>query len=348
MKKWTVLLLGVVLIWMLLPGTKAQAEELIAPETSFVVLDDDTAVAWSLQQDLYVDLNGNYLTGTIVTNGYKVYGMDSFTDSYYSADAGVFRCVDENGKAVVPEAYVKTDISGEMKRYMTVSENGYYTFHRMYLGITHTSLAPLDTGVGFKATFCGSDEVKAQVKSIGYRLWIWEDHVITRSVDGFRDSLSLRIKNFDPVLYGQTPVYATVFMTMQDGTVLESTVNTVTLQEAVESVNRNYTDYTSEQLDAVWAMVEAHPVMQGWAVDNLQRGRLYEDKIYHLRMVQNNLGKTLYMAGGLSDEYWATTTDEASAVDIYVEAVGEGYRFYYLTNGSKIYIQAYMKSSSSL
>ena len=36
-----------------------QAAALTTPESSYIVLDDDTRANWSLQQDLYVDLNGN-------------------------------------------------------------------------------------------------------------------------------------------------------------------------------------------------------------------------------------------------------------------------------------------------
>lgn len=277
MKKWTMLVFAIGLLCLILPGVSAQAEEYTVPESSYVVLYDDTRVAWSLQQDLYVDLNGNYLTGTIVTNGYKIFGMDSFTDSYNAEDAGVFRCVDENGEAVVPEAYVKTDLSGQVKRYMTIAQNGYYTFHRMYFGITHISLVPADLGVGFKATFCGSAAVRERIQSVGYRLWVAEDYPIIRDMASFRDTLSLRLKNVDPERYGQTLVYATVFVTMQDGTVLESAVNTVTLRSLVETVNQNTADFTAQQRDAVWAMVEAHPVMQTWDVGNLQGCQTHKD-----------------------------------------------------------------------
>ena len=347
MKKWMPLMFAVVLMCVLSLGISVRAEEYTVPE-AYVVLDDDDTVAWSLQQDLYVDLDGYSLMGTIITNGYKIYGMDSSTDSYEVDNSGTFCCVDENGAPVVPEPYVKTDLSGQVKRYMTVWENEFYTFQRMYLGITNICLAPADTGVGFKAEFYGCPAVLQQVQSVGYRLWLAEGNPISRTADGFRQSLSLRLKNFDAVLYGQTPVYATVFVTMADGTVLETAEHSVTLRGAVESVNKNAGAYSDVQLDAVLVMLQAHPVMQTWDVGNLLRGKLFENTAYHLRMEQNTLGQMLYMTGGMDDEYWATTTDEAYAANVYAESAGEGYRFYYYDSSNhKSYIQAYMKSTSS-
>ena len=70
---------------------------------------------------------------------------------------------------------------------------------------------------------------------------------------------------------------------------------------------------------------------------------LEEGKAYNLKMVQGNLGKTLYLAGGLSGEYWTTTADASAAKAVYVEKSGEGYHFYYTdSNGTKTYIEAYL------
>jgi len=347
MRKWNVFLALVLVLSLLVPAGALGAESrAVAP--AYLVLEDDTSVSWTLQQDLYIDLNGNYLTGTIETNGYKVYGMDAFTDSYYADDAGRFLCKDASGKRIVPEAYVKTDLSGQTKWYMTVDEGSAYSFHRIYLGITHTTLAPAVTGVGFKAQFRGDEEVCSRVASLGYQLWLEDGKPVEKTVSDFRENLTLLLKNIPPETYGQTTVYARVQMTMTDGMVLESSTSTLTLRDLVESVNARYYDFTAEQRNAVWAMVQQNPIMQTWSVGNLQLGSLDENMVYHLRMVQNMTGKTLYMAGGLNGEYWATTTDAYAAAEVYVEAVEGGYRFYYYdTYGVKTYIQAYLKSASS-
>ena len=84
----------------------------------YMVLSKDTDVDLSLTQDLYVDLNGYSMNGTIQTNGFKVYGMDTSTDNYTCGNMGYFSCVDAEGNAIVPESNVKTDLSGEFMRYI--------------------------------------------------------------------------------------------------------------------------------------------------------------------------------------------------------------------------------------
>ncbi len=74
---------------------------------------------------------------------------------------------------------------------------------------------------------------------------------------------------------------------------------------------------------------------------------LEEGKAYNMQMVQGNLGKTLYLAGGLNGEYWATTADASAAKAVYVEKSGEGYHFYYTDDsGAKTYIEAYLNSNN--
>lgn len=276
MKKICALILIIAIFYMILPGNFTQAVEYSVPD-DYVILNKDSTVAWSLQQDLYVDLHGYSLLGTIITNGYKIYGMDASTDEYDTENMGVFHCFDENGNLIIPEAYVKTDISGQSKSYLTIVENGYFTFHRLYFGITHISLAPVEMGVGFKAEFRCSESVDMQIQSVGYHLWMENGNPITRSLDGFRTELSLRIKNFDPALYGQTPIYATVFVTLRDGTVLESAESMVTFRGVIEAVNDQYSAFTSQQLNAVRAMVDAYPVIQTWNVANLLACRTHKD-----------------------------------------------------------------------
>ena len=123
------------------------------------VLSEDKDVDMTLSQDLYVDLNGHNLTGTINTNGFKVYGMDAATNKYTCETLGYFSCVDAEGNAIVPENNVKTDLSGDVMRYVTIATDNGYTFHRFYVGITKQSLAPSVTGVGYKAEFYADEMV---------------------------------------------------------------------------------------------------------------------------------------------------------------------------------------------
>ena len=229
-----------------------------------LTLSENLDVNISLNQDLYIDLNGYNLSGTINTNGFMVYGMDSATNDYSADNMGIFSCVDAEGNAIVPQPFYNT----EDAKYMTIAGESGYSFHRYYVGIAAVSLAPSVTGFGYKAAFFGDAMVQAQVESVGYDLWLTEDIVVNRSVD-FQNSVTLRLKNFDAANYGNTPVNAKAIMTLVDGTVLEGSVQSWSLQQMVEVINADYTAYSADQLAAVKAMIEANPVMLNWQVENL-------------------------------------------------------------------------------
>ena len=61
---------------------------------------------------------------------------------------------------------------------------------------------------------------------------------------------------------------------------------------------------------------------------------------YKFGMIQGNVSTTdvYYLAGGMDSYYMATTTDAASAIDVYVEETEGGYYFYTLDGESKLYI----------
>ncbi len=234
-------------------------------DDQYVRLVNDAEVALSLTQDVRIDLNGYDLSGTITTNGYKIYGMDSTTTEYTCDQIGYFDCVDESGKEIVPVRHF-TDDNG--MRFMSVKTESGYTFHRFYMGITHVSLAPQVTGFGYRAMFCGDAMVQSQIASVGYSLWLTEERVISRTAN-FKNTLTLRLKNFDVAGYSETPVNAMVTMTLLDGTVIEGAVHTTTLRRAVESINENYAVYSDTQLAAMRDMIADNPIMQSWRVENI-------------------------------------------------------------------------------
>ena len=226
----------------------------------YVRLLTDVSEDISLTGDLYLDLNGNDLSGTMTTNGYKVYGMDCTTDAYTCAQMGTFLCTDAQGNAIVPQAHVK---NADLKRYLTIQTEKGYTFHRFYLGITQVSLAPNVTGFGYKAEFYGDAMVRTQIASVGYNLWLTEDRVISKRAD-FKNSLTLRLKNFDVENFGEALVNANVFITLNDGTVIESGVSAMSMRQMLETINTDYRVYSQTQLDAVKAMIEKYPIMKTW------------------------------------------------------------------------------------
>ena len=65
------------------------------------------------------------------------------------------------------------------------------------------------------------------------------------------------------------------------------------------------------------------------------------DTAYKFAFEQANLGKTLYFAGAMSGNYFATTDKPAKAADVYVEAVDGGFRIYFLDGETKTYLDIY-------
>ena len=191
-----------------------------------LLADSDETVAAS--GDLYLDLNGKTLAGLTITDG-TVYGMDSTTDKYDNADG----C----GKITqITGSYAADYKNADAKRYLAVKEDSGLSFHRFYLGITKLSLAPDVTGFGYKAEFYGDKKVADQVSNVGYNLWLTENNIVSRTVSGLKNSLTLRLKNFDVAGYGETAVNATVTMTLKNNTVIESSVYSYSLRQMVETV----------------------------------------------------------------------------------------------------------------
>ena len=154
---------------------------------------------------------------------------------------------------------------------MVLGENGVYAAHRYYVGITNISLAPAVTGFGYKAQFYGDDAVQAQIANIGYDLWLTEDRVVTRTLDKFQNMVTLRLKNFAVENYGETPVNAKVFITLLDGTKLESAVSAYSMKQMVELINETYADFSAQQLAAVADMIGKYPIMADWKISNISQ-----------------------------------------------------------------------------
>ena len=237
------------------------------------VLSADATVEMSLTQDLYVDLNGFDLNGIITTNGYKVYGMDSTTDGYTCDEMGYFSCVDAEGNAIVPESHFKgsTETIGSVKRYMTVhTENG-YTFHRFYLGVTHASIKPGASGVGYKAVFAGDEMVQTTIESYGCSLQLDGFEPVNAEKAGSPVSgkaFTVRINGFDVDTYGETPLTAQVYITV-NGETISASAYTTTLKAMVQAVDADASKYTATQLAALKAWLGEYTLPKSWDLTNI-------------------------------------------------------------------------------
>ncbi len=59
---------------------------------------------------------------------------------------------------------------------------------------------------------------------------------------------------------------------------------------------------------------------------------------YKFALRQENLGKDLYFSGEMSGNYFATTENAVAAVDVYLEEVEGGVRFYFMNGEEKTYL----------
>ena len=218
---------------------------------------------------LTLDLMGHDLSGVFATVSQLVC-YDSATDTYDGSKAGKLTfCQNQTD---TPYTHWQDPVS--KKRYMTIEDGDSYEFHRFYLGITKMTLRPAFTGVGYKAVFAGSDAVKAQLSSYGYKLWLSQDNVATVSKEASSfvslKELTLRLQNFDVANYGDTPIYGSVFMELKDGTVIESATCEYTLKNMVEAIAANTDSYSQIQMSALKTMCEKYAdAMADWAIDNI-------------------------------------------------------------------------------
>ncbi len=245
------------------------------PADQYILLMADTTVNVYLTTDIYLDFNGQDLSGTIITNGYQIYGMDSTTDGYTCANVGTFDCVDENGKPIIPVRQFKSDITGSTKRYMAIEGENGYTFHRVYLGITKVSLRTGNTGFGYKAVFYGDEMVLANIDSFGFKLNLaGNDTVITKSLDGTNLEMgreySLSLKNFDIEKYGEVNVNAEVFLNLKDGDTVTSSSVSYSMKTMLQKVCQILTQLTDGQIQALKAMCQPFKaVLTNWGIDAL-------------------------------------------------------------------------------
>lgn len=240
-----------------------------AEENGTMVLyaDVDGAV---IEKNLLIDLNGNDLTNVTIPEGVTLTGMDSSTDGYdctegYGTVSGTIEgTIAYNVKTTVAQA-------GSVKRYLAVNEDGVYSFHRFYMGITHASIKPASDGVGYKAVFKGSDIVKQQVTGFGYTMQLGGNSPVTVTGTEFVSgkTVSLCVNNYDVANYGEIDLNASVFISFGDVTLYTGTVS-YSMKDMMQAANAAFSGFEAAQQEALTAMVEKYySVMQNWEVGNI-------------------------------------------------------------------------------
>ena len=247
------------------------AEAVAAANGQTVKLLRNSSERISVSGDLYLDLNGYVLAGLTMTDG-TLYGMDSTTDDY--------NCSDGYGEIYMfAGAYEKVNNVGSgdtAKRYLALENQGGLSFHRIYVGITYSSLKPDFHAVGYKAVFAADWMVVAQLhetEAFGYQMQLDEYAPVQKwkSAADFvsGEDVTLRVQNYDSENYGTAPLSAAVQVKLADGTIIRSSETVRTLQQMVETVNSNVADYTRQQLDALATWIRSCDTMMGWQVEEI-------------------------------------------------------------------------------
>ncbi len=240
--------------------------------TWYMLLADQEGV--TVSEDLIIDLNGFDLSSLTLAEGVTLTGMDTTTDKYDITDGFGLLTLSEESKGTVA-TLVKTEKAqiGAIKRYMAITTADGISFHRFYLGITHISLKPSVTGVGYKAAFYGDELVQGQVKSYGYNLWLNGGNKMTASKNSAFESgktLTLRLRDFDVEGYGTADVNAEVFLELQDGSVITSSTYSYTLKGLLESVAQDVSGLSAEQMSALQTMCRNNAdAMADWKIDSI-------------------------------------------------------------------------------
>ena len=201
--------------------------------------------------DVTIDLAGNKLTNVTV-------------------ESGSLNLIDTvSGGSAVVTGNVPTMTEADGKSYYVANDNGVYSAHSYAIQLTHISLDPTNDALGYKAELIGDDVVKSHVTAIGFNLWVNEDIVVTKTLDG-KTAATLRLKNILKNGGGEMTVYGNAFAIFDN----EETVTTAnygtTMQSVLQTVNAAWDSFTEVQQNAVKTLCDQYlATVSTWGLNNI-------------------------------------------------------------------------------
>ena len=242
--------------------------------------------------ELYVDLNGYRVHGVVTMNqGAVLYGTNSKTDKYES-DNGFFSA--ELGEGTVAK-HMK---AFNLKRYLATSKSygetpaagakdqtyTRYYFDRFYIGISAITLNPYTGEIGYTGKIGGNANVQAALadeNAFGYKLTLEGNATATTGsakadfVTGSTgNTLTLTIQNQleavneDPSL-APLKVTATMFITLADGTVIESAPYAYSIIDMFKLVDNGFNGMSASAKASMKNLYTEYEVMKDWNLTNL-------------------------------------------------------------------------------
>lgn len=244
-------------------------EEAMAHEGMiYVALRADHTGDLSITSDLYLDLAGYSINGTVnVAEGATLYGLDSATDDY-EGEYGKITAIRGNYAMVHGEK-----LTTDTKRYVTITEADGISFHRYYAALTAVSLKPDSDALGYKATFRGDEQVRAAVTGFGFNMWVESGNAKTYMKDGsFTDGqvLTLRLQNILASNGGEMNISAQAVVKFSHVDELAvGSKQTTTMKAVLQSVNAAWENYDHAQKEAVQTLCGKYDITKSWELNNI-------------------------------------------------------------------------------
>lgn len=220
---------------------------------------DEAIANCKATETIILDLKGQAVSLDIPGN-LKL--IDSANDDY-TTQTGSFT------GTVSGEIYDLVDANG--KHYLVVENQGVYTAHRYDVALTHVSLDAANDALGYKAQFFGDDTAAAHVQSIGFNLWVSQDHVVTRTLTG-KTSATLRLKNILTANGGEMVINGNAFVTFDTADAVTSANYSTTMRKTVEAIaaalEADPAAYSAQQIQTVKGLLSRFEnAVQGWNIE---------------------------------------------------------------------------------
>ena len=256
-------------------ATWEEAYAVVAEGGNIVLNQDIDGV--TIDKSIVIDLRGFNMTNVTVAEGVTVYGADSSTHDYDTETGYGTLTLAADSLGTVAEMTDATEAQmGADRTYMTIEEEGVYSFHRYRADVVKISLRTGNKGFGYKFRFSGDQMVQERLSGFGIRLWIdGAEHVVTRTMtmDKFDSTkeFSLRLSNFDIELYGEIDVYAEGFLTLKEGGEITGDSVAYSMMTMLQKVTAALDSFTEGQILGIQGMLteEEKAVMTEWGIDAL-------------------------------------------------------------------------------
>ena len=283
-----------------------------------------------LTKDIYLDLNGHDITGTVTGTG-TLYCMDAHTDDCTVADGiyGTAPACDQ----VQP---VAKGAACTTYGYLMAQEEGKVSFHRIKMVVTAVSLRPNDAGLYYTCSFGGDEVVAQMVKSFGMLVSI-EGDPIALNPDAVVGRTTMTAAQFgadttatSTLISGimkqnnsaeintanaQTAIYGRTYVELTDGTCLYGACIGKNLRDQVcgttemVGINRMWDGLTVAQKRAVMDMYTAfESTMSEWEIPTITAAvAVRDDAAEDILLARRE--QVMAKMRAMGDLYWRATED---------------------------------------